>query len=182
MPQSDQAPPSDPRSQSSDTDEKQEAEALWERTKHYAIIGAVCLVGALIAAAVIPRWWAQRLGDVADGSITVGSLLGIAMGLLGTIIPVWLVSSAIRNRNSERSALWYVIPAAVLAIPMLATLWIALGAGNGAEAGRDTLNVEAPGVRGGTYVGALVGLALAITLIFKLRAKRKEKEAANQAK
>lgn len=55
-----------------------EAEANWSRR---LLIGggiAVAIVVAvLLASAAVPRWWAQRIGERVDGSITQGVLVGL---------------------------------------------------------------------------------------------------------
>ena len=91
-----------------------------------AIVGV--LVIYLIGAAVIPRWWARRIGNVVDGRLSTGAAAGVFFGVLFTILPLLLLWAAWRFRR-RTLALWFVVLAIVLAIPNLMTLAIVLGGG-----------------------------------------------------
>ena len=84
-----------------------------------------------------------------EGSIRPGSSLGVFYGFLFTLLPLLVLAWAVRKRRSWKA--WLVLRAAaiVLALPNLFTLGIVLGRGNAAHAGERTLDVEAPGFRGG---------------------------------
>lgn len=182
-------PPSEPSntSQPAPTDRDtggsadDESRDLWSSVKRYLIIAGIALVGILIAAAVIPRWWAQQLGNLIDGSLTTGSLTGIALGVVCAAVPTVLLIEAARRKVWGSQLLWYLIPSLAFAFPLLATFWIAAGSGSGAKAGRRILDVDGPGVRGGALVGAIIGLVLAIGLEYKLSSRRKEKRNAENA-
>jgi hypothetical protein len=47
----------------------------------------VVVLATLIASATVPRWWAQRVGDQVDGSITQGTTLGLVYGFVFTFLP-----------------------------------------------------------------------------------------------
>ena len=118
--------------------------ALW--------IGAllVLLVVALLAAsATVPRWWAHRVGDQVDGSITQGTLLGLFYGFVFTFVPILVLVLILRWRRTPRAIAVALLLAIVLALPNLMTLGIVLGRGNAAHAGDRVLDVEAPAFRGG---------------------------------
>ena len=72
------------------------------------MIGGIALVATLVAyligAAVIPRWWAQRIGNVVDGRISVGTTAGVFIGGLFTILPLLMLWMAWRFRRTWKSA------------------------------------------------------------------------------
>jgi hypothetical protein len=141
----------------------QRAPSPWRRRLLWGSVGlGVLLVAVWIGAAFIPRWWAQRVGDQVSGSIPAGITLGLVYGFLFTILPLLAIVWAVRKRRGWKSYLAFAAGAIVLALPNLFTLGIVLGRGNAAHAGDRTLDVEAPGFRGGTLTGAiLAGLFLA---------------------
>ena len=81
----------------------------WQRR---ITVGIVVVVGAvllyLIAAAVIPRWWSHRVGDVVDGSLTVGALYGLFIGFVFTVAPLLLLLAVVRWRSDRRTWLGWV--------------------------------------------------------------------------
>ncbi len=142
----------------------------------------VLLVGLglawLLGSAVIPRWWAQRLGDLTDRRLIFGSFLGFAMGALFTIVPLIALALGWRFRGGFKRALIFIVLAVVLAAPNLATLGIVLGSGNAAHAGERILDVNGPGVRGGTLVGSVVGALLLIAFLALASSRRRNKRKA----
>ena len=147
------------------------------RLKVWGAITVAILLGLLIGAAFIPRWWAQRVGDQANESFTGGIMLGLFYGFVFTILPLLLIIWGIRRRRSGRMWLWILGGAMLLALPNLLTLGITLGPGSGAHAGDRTLDVEAPGFRGATLGGALLAVA-AIAFIWYLLSSRRRAKAA----
>jgi hypothetical protein len=134
---------------------------------------AAVLVGiALLGAAFLPRWWAQRVGDQVQGSITAGTLVGLLYGFVFTLGPLTLLWAAFRLFGSWKVRLGALVVAALLAAPNLLTLGIVLGTGSGAHAGDRILDVEAPGFRGATLIGALAAAA-AIGAVWYLLASRR---------
>ncbi|MFV0258103.1 MAG: permease [Acidimicrobiales bacterium] len=145
------------------------------QAKKWGIVALVLLVVGIIAAALIPRWWAQRVGDAVGGSIATGSLAGILLGFVCTAVPLVILAIGLRRR---RHILWFLIGAVVIAMPNLATAWVAFGAGSGAKAGRSILDVNGPGFRGGSLVGALFGLASFGGIEYLLWSRRRAQRAA----
>lgn len=135
-------------------------------------ITVAALVAVLIGAAFIPRWWAQRVGDQANESFAGGIMLGLFYGFVFTVLPLLLIVWGIRRRRSGRMWLWILGGAALLALPNLFTLGIALDIGSGAHAGDRTLDVEAPGFRGATLGGALLAVG-AIAFVWYLLSSRR---------
>jgi len=132
-----------------------------------AIALAVLFLGWLLGAAIIPRWWAQRVGDVVDGRLTVGALYGAFIGFTFTALPLACLAAAVRLRNRVRSwkgwVAWLVV-AAVLAAPNLMTLGITLGNGSAAHAGDRILSTDGNGFRMWSLIGAIVAGAAAVGL------------------
>lgn len=150
----------------------------WPRRLLVAGIGLViALVLVLIAAAFIPREWAQTVGGQADGGIVSGSALGLFYGFVFTLLPLLLLWFAYRFRWPPKGWLAAGIGAVLLAAPNLMTLSIVIGSGSGAHAGQRILDVDAPGFRGGTLVGVLLAVAVmafwAVTMHMRRRTKRR---------
>lgn len=133
----------------------------------FVVIGAASLVIAyLIGAAVLPRWWAQRIGGVVDGRLIFGNMLGFAVGLFFTMLPLFVLAAGWRFRKGWRRAMVFLFVALIVAIPNLLTVGIVVGSGNAAHAGERILDVDGPGFRGGSLVGAILGAVLALMLLW----------------
>ena len=131
----------------------------WGRRLTIGLVAIVAaILGYLIAAAVIPRWWAQRVGNVVDGSLTVGALYGLFIGFVFTVAPLLLLLVVWKWRSPDRTWLgwlgWLVL-VVLLAAPNLMTLGIVLGISDAAHAGDRTLDVEGPGFRLWTLIGVI---------------------------
>jgi hypothetical protein len=154
----------------------------WGRRAFWAgVVLVVVLLGGLIASATVPRWWAQRIGDQVNGSMTQGTLLGLFYGFVFTLLPIAVLALILRWRSTWRWVVFAVALAAILALPNLMTLGIVLGRGNAAHAGDRILDVEAPAFRGGTLAGAiLAGLLVGFVvylLVSRGRARSSERRA-----
>lgn len=168
-----------------------DAAKLWARR----VVGAIAVLAVLVIiyfslAAIVPRWWAERLGRVIDGSMTTGVGLGLAIGIVCTAIPILLLVFAARHVRSRAGlAIGAAVLAIIAALPNLLTLTIVLGSGNAAHAGERILDVAGPMFRGASAVGAVVGALLAIALVIwnlgrgrRKARKQAEKAAAKQVK
>lgn len=131
---------------------------------------------AWIGAAFVPRWWSQRVGDQVDGSIPAGITLGLVYGFLFTALALVVIWWALRKRRSWKAYVAFGVAAAVLASPNLFTLGIVLGRGNAAHAGDRTLDVEAPGFRGGTLAGAILAALALLGVKYLLVSRRRARE------
>ena len=121
----------------------------------------VLVLAVIVASATVPRWWAHRVGDQVDGSITQGTTLGLVYGFVFTFLPIVAIVLILRWRRTWKTVLAAVLIGVVLALPNLMTLSIVVGRGNAAHAGDRTLDVDAPAFRGASLVGAIVaGLLL----------------------
>jgi hypothetical protein len=139
----------------------------------FGVAAVVLLV--VFASAFLPRWWSHRVGDRVNESFTRGTLLGLVLGFVFTLVPLLVAWLGIRRLHSWRARAVVVLLAAVLAAPNLLTLSIVVGTGNAAHAGDRTLDVEAPGFRGATLVGALAAAALIAWPIYALRSRRRRR-------
>jgi hypothetical protein len=133
----------------------------WGRRFVWAVgLIAVLVVALLVASATVPRWWAHRIGDQVDGSITQGTLLGLFYGFVFTLVPIALVIVILRWRRTWKTIAVALFIGIVFALPNLMTLSIVVGRGNAAHAGDRTLDVDAPAFRGGSLAGALLACAV----------------------
>lgn len=128
-----------------------------------AIAGFLILAGFL-GAAFIPRWWAHAIGDQVNGGIATGIIIGLFYGFLFTGFPLLVLWRTFRKRRPWKVWTFGLLIAIALALPNLFTLGIVLGTGNAAHAGERTLDVEAPGFRGGSLAGAIVAV-LSVALL-----------------
>ncbi|TDZ79272.1 hypothetical protein DE4585_03007 [Mycobacteroides salmoniphilum] len=139
------------------------------------MIGVIALLLALVAvyfalSAFIPRWWAQRIADMSGhGSFTKGIGSGLALGVLCTGIPLLLALWAFLLRGRRGGKFFagvLTLLAVIIAVPNLMTLTIVLGTSNSAHAGERVLDVEAPGFRGATAIGAIIALLVVLAVSF----------------
>jgi hypothetical protein len=146
------------------------------------VVGGLIVGAYVFAVSVLPRWWAQQVGDQVDGDLTTGGLLGFMYGFLATFLPLLVLGIVWRfRRHSVWAWIIGVLLALMLAAPNLVTLGITLGDGSAAHAADRTLDVEAPWFRGGMVVGVGIAAALAAfisyTLVSRSRARRHADEA-----
>lgn len=153
----------------------------WHRTLLLGTLAlAVLIIGYFILAAFVPRWWSQHIGRAVDGSFTSGILLGLCLGFTFTLIPLAVLTLALRPNASWKLRLTWLLVALVLAFPNLCTLSVTAGDGSGAHAGQRTMDVLAPAFRGATLVGALVAAAVYFAVLFLiLRRRPREDEQAD---
>ena len=120
------------------------------------------------------------MGDLIDGRLAFGSLVGVCIGFLFTLIPLGVLRAGWKYRTSWRRGFVTLALALLVAAPNLATLGIVTGNGNAAHAGERILDVDGPGFRGGSLVGAILGAIAAAALVYlvgsRSRNKRKAKE------
>jgi hypothetical protein len=146
----------------------------WSRRIVVALVvaGTLALVW-LLGAAFLPRWWAQRIGDQVQGSITAGTLVGLFYGFVFTLLPLVVVWLTVRIFDSWKLRAAGLVVALLFAAPNLLTLGIVLGSGSGAHAGDRILDVEAPAFRGATLTGALIAGACVGVAWYLLASRRR---------
>lgn len=134
-----------------------------------AVMVVVLVVTYFILAAYLPRWWSQRIASLADGSFSGGIAWGVMFGLVCTLIPllffraIWQVRKRKHAREMQIGAL---VVGVIFALPNLLTLSIVLGNSSAAHAGERVLDVDGPGFRGASVLGAVIGVALFVGIIF----------------
>ncbi len=138
------------------------------------------VVTYFIAAATVPRWWAQRIADQVDGSIAAGTGIGLFYGFVFTFVPLLVLSFAIRRGRSWRLRGWLAGAAILLALPNLMTLGIVLGTGSASHAGERILDVEGPNFRAFTLVGAIAGAAAVVGVRYLMISRRRAKGRASE--
>jgi ABC-type Fe3+ transport system permease subunit len=139
------------------------------------LIGVLALAAALaityfLLAMFVPRWWAQRVADMSGhGSFAKGITAGLLLGLVCTAVPLLLLLFAVltwRRRAGRFFAGAAAVVAVIFAAPNLMTLTIVLGGSNAAHAGERVLDVDAPGFRGATLIGAIVAGVISLIVAF----------------
>lgn len=138
------------------------------------------IVAYFIVAATVPRWWAQRIGDQVDGSMTAGVGLGLFYGFAFTFLPLLVLSFAVRKGRSWRLRAWLAGIAVVLALPNLMTLGIVLGTGDASHAGERILDVDGPGFRASSLAGAIAGAVAVIGVRALMVSRRRAKGRASR--
>ena len=138
-------------------------------------IGAVVLV-LLAGSAFLPRWWSHRIGHQADGSFTNGIGLGLFYGFTFTLLALVVLVLGLRWIKGWKGRLLLLGVAVLIALPNLVTLGIVLGPGGGAHAGERTLDVDAPGFRVSSLIGAIVAVLVVLALVLLLRSRRHAKQ------
>ncbi len=126
---------------------------------------AVAYAAYRIALAFFPRWWAQRVADQVNGDLTSGVLWGLFYGFVFTFVPLLLL---VQIRRRFFSWFWrgvVVVVAVLLAAPNWLTLSIVVGRSNAAHAGERILDVDGPGFRWASVVGAGGAAVLVVVLL-----------------
>jgi uncharacterized membrane protein (DUF485 family) len=140
------------------------------------LIGVAYLV-YLMSAAFFPRWWAQRVADQVDGSVTRGTTWGLFYGVVFTAVPLLLLAQVRRGFFSWAWRGIVALVAIALAAPNWLTLSVVVGNSNAAHAGERIMDVDAPGFRAATLIGAIIGAVLVIAFTaatMRLKSRRNE--------
>lgn len=143
----------------------------------------VLVIAYFILAAYLPRAWAQNVGSLAGGSFAKGVLWGLVFGVLCSFVPLLLFQGAwmtFRRRRFKPVQIGLVVLGVIVMIPNLLTLSVVMGGNNAAHAGERILDVDAPGFRGATLIGVILGVLLflvvaAITVKYRRRSAEVEK-------
>ncbi len=125
---------------------------------------AVAYIGFRVSAAFFPRWWAHRVGDQVNDSVTKGTLWGVFYGFVFTFVPVLLLFQIRRRFFNWTWRIVVAVIALLLAAPNWLTLSVVAGNSKAAHAGERIFDVEAPGFRAGTLGGVIGGALLAIII------------------
>jgi hypothetical protein len=141
------------------------------------VLLAAAYVGFRVSAAFFPRWWAHRVGDQVNDSLTKGTSWGLFYGFVFTFVPLLLLFQIRRRFFSWTWRLVVVVVALLLAAPNWLTLSVVAGNSKAAHAGERIFDVEAPGFRAGTLIGVIVGAVLALVITAaSMQMKRRKNE------
>ena len=138
----------------------------------------VALVVLLAGSAFLPRWWSHRIADQANGSFSNGIGLGLFYGFTFTVLALVVLWFGVRRITSWKGRLVLLGLALLIASPNLLTLGIVVGPGGAAHAGERTLDVDAPGFRASSLIGAIAALLVVFAVGLLLRSRRRSKEEA----
>ncbi|MFT4299940.1 MAG: hypothetical protein QM597_09930 [Aeromicrobium sp.] len=145
---------------------------------------ALGYVAYRLALAFFPRWWAQRIADRVDGSMASGTLWGLFYGFVFVAVPLVVLAQVRRPFFSWPWRGVLVGIAVLLAIPNWLTLSVVLGTSRAAHAGERILDVDGPGFRTASAIGAAVAVVLVtagtITSILAARRRRQVKDLQRQ--
>ncbi|MBK7621222.1 MAG: permease [Kineosporiaceae bacterium] len=130
-------------------------------------------LAGLLAVTWLPSWWAHRVGDVADGTMSSATFAGLTCGFVFTAIPLLLLRRVFARHGGLGLRMVWLMLAVVFAAPNLITLGIVLGNGNSAHAAERTFDVEAPGFRNATAIGAAVAVVFVVMLWALLASRRR---------
>ena len=128
----------------------------------WAVLAVVLVLLVLVAASVVPRWWAQTVGRLANGGLARSAWWGIVIGFVFAVLPATLLLRLARRWKGWKAPLALVVGAAILAAPNLFTLWVVVGTTRSAHAAQRTLDVQAPYFAGLTAWGVVLGVLVAI--------------------
>lgn len=163
------------------TVEHAERRRVWAKRALIVIVSAIALVCAgLLGASFLPRWWAHRVGDQANGSFTGGILIGLFYGFVFVALPLAMLRFAFRKRRPWKTWAWMFGVAVLLALPNLLTLGVVLGSGGAAHAGERTLDVDAPGFRGASLGGAIAAVVAFLLWEYLRYSRRRAREQVQQ--
>lgn len=134
----------------------------------------------LAGSAFLPRWWSHRIGHQADGSFANGIGLGLFYGFTFTLVALLVLVLGLRWIRGWKGRVMLLGVALLVALPNLVTLGIVLGPGSGAHAGERTLDVDAPGFRASSLIGAIAAVLVILVLGLLLRSRRHAREESAQ--
>jgi hypothetical protein len=129
------------------------------------VLVALVYVAYALSAAFFPRWWAQRVGDQVGGQLSAGTLWGLFYGFVFTLVPMLVLAQMRRRFFSWTWRFILLVAAILLAVPNWLTLSVVLGTSNAAHAGERIFDVEAPGFRAASAIGAVAGALVALGLV-----------------
>jgi tetrahydromethanopterin S-methyltransferase subunit G len=129
------------------------------------VLIALAYLAYAVAAAYFPREWARRVGDQVDRDLTAGILWGLFYGFVFTFVPLLLLAQMRRRFFSWTWRFIVLVVAVLLATPNWLTLAVVAGNSNAAHAGERIFDVDAPGFRAATAIGAVSGAVVALILV-----------------
>jgi signal transduction histidine kinase len=129
------------------------------------VLVALAYVAYAVSAAFFPRWWAQQVAGQVDGQLSAGTLWGLFYGFVFTFVPLLVIAQMRRGFLSWTWRIIILVVAVLLAVPNWLTLSVVAGNSKAAHAGERIFDVDAPGFRAATGIGAIVGGVVALVLV-----------------
>ncbi len=129
------------------------------------VLIALAYVAFSLSAAYYPREWARRIGDQVGGDMSAGILWGLFYGFVFTLVPLLVIAQIRRGFLSWTWRIIVLVVAVLLAVPNWLTLAVVFGTNKAAHAGERIFDVDAPGFRTATAIGAIVGGVVALILV-----------------
>ena len=153
-----------------------------KRVIMFAILGAALIIVFFILAEFLPRWWAERIGELSDRGFARGITWGLFFGGICTLLPLLqvLVAVLVRHKRGGRILAGIAALSALLfALPNLMTLSVVFGGNSAAHAGERIMDVEAPGFRGASLVGAIIAALVFVgVVVLAMRYRRRGRQLA----
>lgn len=110
----------------------------------------------------MPVWWATRISDQTQGSLTSGIILGLVYGFVFTFVPLLIAWQARYKKVSWPWKAVIVLAAVLVAIPNLLTLSIYANSSAAAAKARNMIDISATWFPSWSIGGAITGLLLFI--------------------
>ena len=139
----------------------------------WVVVAVVVVVLAFVLASVVPTWWAQRMGDLSDGSIFRSGMWGVLFGVVFTAVPLMILLRTVRRWKGWKLPLTFIVLAVITALPNLFTAWIVWGTSRTAHRAERTLDVDAPYFTAATLWGVVLGVVVAVGLELLWRSWRR---------
>jgi hypothetical protein len=144
------------------------------------VVVALAYVAYLVAAAFFPRWWSQRVADQVNGHLTAGTLWGLFYGFVFTFVPLIVLAQVRRRFFTWEWRGIVAIVAVLLATPNWLTLSVVAGNSKAAHAGERIMDVDAPGFRVATAIGAIsAGVVALVVVASSMRLAHQRREVKN---
>ncbi|HPU13770.1 MAG TPA: hypothetical protein PLQ19_08250 [Aeromicrobium sp.] len=149
---------------------------IWARRLVVSLVIVVAVVIFFqVLSAYAPRAWAQRVGRVVDGRMSAGIAWGLFYGSVFSFFAVMIAWQARRPKVAWPFKPVVVLVGLLVALPNWLTLWVVLGTTASAHAGERIFDVEAPGFRWASLIGATLGVVAALVLAGILASSRRRK-------
>lgn len=123
---------------------------------------ALLAIVYLVVRLFLPVWWATRIGNQTQGSITSGILLGLVYGFVFTFIPLFIAWQARYKGVSWPWKSVIIVVAVLAATPNLLTLSIYANSSGAAAKARSMIDISATWFPSWSIGGAAAALVLFI--------------------
>ncbi|QXQ11459.1 hypothetical protein [Paeniglutamicibacter sp. Y32M11] len=114
----------------------------------------------LVVLLFLPVWWATRVSNQTQGSVTSGIILGLTYGFVFTFVPLLIAWQARYKKVSWPWKAVIVVLAIIVAIPNLLTLSIYANSSGAAAKARSMIDISATWFPSWTMGGAAAALIL----------------------